>query len=205
MDRTPNDPNLFKINAEPPQGALARIREEPADKLAGAVAMTDALLSVPDQKEGLSLVYVKALAMRAGYSTSTPTPDRDSVDLRIHAGGVSRPALDLQLKATAHLGESRDGFLPFRLGIKNYDDLRGPTQTPRVLVVFELPQDESQWMTVTAEQLVLRRCAYWLSLQQGHADVTGQETVTVHIPDRNLFDVQTLRTLMDRSRRGEMI
>ena len=42
------------------------------------------------------------------------------------------------------------------------------TQTPRLLVVLELPADESQWMTVTREELVLRRRAYWLSLQQGH-------------------------------------
>ena len=98
----------------------------------------------------------------------------------------------------------RDGFLPFRLGIKNYDDLRVATQTPRVLVVLDLPRDESHWMTVTPEQLVLRRCAYWLSLQQGHDEVTGQETVTVRIPERNLFDVETLRMLMERSRRGEI-
>ena len=111
----------------------------------------------------------------------------------------------MQLKATVALGEPRYGFLPFRLGIKNYDDLRLATQTPRLLVVFELPTAESQWMTVTDEELILRRRAYWLSLQQGHDEVTGQETVTVRIPERNLFDVETLQTLIDRSRRGEII
>ena len=49
--------------------------------------MNDALLSEADQKEGLSLVYVKALAIRAGYSCSIPDPDRDSIDLCIRAGG----------------------------------------------------------------------------------------------------------------------
>ena len=61
--------------------------------------MTDSLLTVPDQEEALSRVYVKAVAARAGYGTAHPVPDRDSVDLRIHAGGPMRPALDLQLKA----------------------------------------------------------------------------------------------------------
>ena len=55
--------------------------------------MTATLLSGPDQKEGLSLAYVKALAARAGFSTAVPDPDRDSVDLRIMAGGPRRPAL----------------------------------------------------------------------------------------------------------------
>ena len=166
--------------------------------------MTDTLLTVPDQKEGLSLVYAKALATRAGYSTSVPEPDRDSVDLRIQAGGPRRPALDLQLKATVDLGGPQAGFLWFRLRIKNYDDLRAATQTPRLLVVLDLPKDEPCWMTVTTEHLVLRRRAYWLNLQHGHAEIVGQQSVTVRIPERNVFNVETLRRLMEQSRSGEI-
>lgn len=73
-----------------------------------------------------------------------------SVDLRIQAGGPRRPALDLQRKATTGFGEPQAGGLSFRLPMKNYNDLRIFTQTPRLLVVLELPQDESQWMTVTS-------------------------------------------------------
>ena len=166
--------------------------------------MTATLLTGPDQKEGLSLAYVKALAARAGFSTAVPEPDRDSVDLRIMAGGPRRPALDLQLKATADLAEAQDGFRRFRLRIKNYNDLRVETQTPRLLVVLDLPQDEAQWMTVTTEELVLRRRAYWVSLQRAHEEVMSQETVTVPIPEGNVFDVATLQTLMERSRSGDI-
>ena len=166
--------------------------------------MTDGLLSSTDQKEGLSLVYAKALAVRAGYSVSVPQPDRDSVDLRIQAGDAYRPALDLQLKATAGISKPRDGVVPFRLSIKNYNDLRVETQTPRLLVVLELPRDKMRWMSVTRKKLVLRRRAYWLSLQQDHDEVTGQDTVTVRIPKQNLFTVEALRKLMDQSRAGEL-
>ena len=166
--------------------------------------MTGTLLTGPDQKEGLSLVYTKALATRAGFLSSVPEPDRDSVDLRIQAGGPRRPALDLQLKATVDLGEPQAGRLPYRLSVKNYNDLSILTQTPRLLVVLELPKDNARWMTVTAEELVLRRRAYWLSLQQGHEEIVGQQTVTVHIPEQNVFDVETLRALMERSRKGEI-
>lgn len=110
--------------------------------------MTATLLAGPEQKEGLSLAYVKALAARAGFSTATPEPDRDSVDVRIMAGGPRRPALELQLKATVGLAEAQDGFRRFRSGIKNYNDLRVETQTPRLLVVLDLRQDEAQWMTL---------------------------------------------------------
>ena len=165
--------------------------------------MTATLLAGPDQNEGLSVAYVKALAARAGLSTAVPEPDRDSVDVRIMAGGPRRPALDLQLKATTELAEAQNGFRRFRLRIKNYDDLRVETQTPRLLVVLDLAQDEAQWMTVTTEELVLRRRAYWVSLQQGHEEVVRQETVTVRIPEGNVFDVATLQTLIERSRSGD--
>ena len=167
--------------------------------------MTGTLLTDPDQKEGLSLVYARAVATRAGFLTSVPMPDRDSVDLCIQAGGPHRPALDLQLKATVDLGEPQAGVLRFRLPTKNYNDLRILTQTPRLLVVLELPKDESRWMTVTTEELVLRRRAYWLSLQQGYGEeVVAQQTVTIHIPEHNLFDVEALQMLMERSRKGEI-
>ncbi len=164
--------------------------------------MTDNLLTGADQKENLSLVYAKALAARAGYLVSVPEPDRDSIDLRIQAGGAHRPALDLQLKATANISDPRNGSLSFRLPIKNYDDLRIATQTPRLLVVLELPNDDLQWLTVTREELILRRCAYWLNFQRNHEEVTGQDTVTVHSPEENILDVDGLRELMKRSREG---
>lgn len=164
----------------------------------------ETLLSAPDRKEALSRVYVKALAARAGYSTSVPEPDRDSVDLRIQTGGPRRPALDLQLKATTNLAEPQRGLLRFRLSIKNYRDLSVETQTPRILIVLELPEDESRWMTVTSEELVLRRRAYWLSLQQEHEEIVDQSTVTVRIPERNVLDVETLHGLMEQSRTGEI-
>ncbi len=46
------------------------------------------LLTANDEKEGLSVAYVKALATRAGFVTSTPDTDRDSVDMRVQAGGA---------------------------------------------------------------------------------------------------------------------
>ncbi len=109
--------------------------------------MAEGLTTEADEKERLSPVYIHALAARAGFLTSEPKPDRDSVDLRIQAGGAYRPAIDLQLRATSSLGAPRGGALPFLLSIKNYDELRIETQTPRLLVVLELPKDPDLWLT----------------------------------------------------------
>lgn len=149
-------------------------------------------------------MYVMALAARAGYMTSVPGPDRDSIDLHIQEGGPSRPALDLQLKATTRLAQAQDGLLRFRLSSKNHRDLSVATQTPRLVVMLQLPNDESRWMTVTSEELVLRHRAYWLSLQQGHEEVVDQGTVTVRIPKDDLLDANSIEALMERSRKGEI-
>lgn len=165
--------------------------------------MTDTLLTSPDQEEALSRVYAQAVAARAGYITASPDLDRDGIDLRIHAGGAMRPALDLQLKATVNLGEPKDGCFHFALKRRNYNLLRIETQTPRLLVVLDLPKDERQWMTITENELILKHRAYWLNLK-GYEETVNRSSVTVRIPRENLFDVEALQTLMGQSRKGRI-
>lgn len=165
--------------------------------------MTDALLSFHDQEEALSRVYVQAVAARAGYNTANYVLDRDGIDLAIQAGGAMRPALDLQLKATVNLGEPKDGCFRYALKRRNYDLLRMDTQTPRLLVVLDLPTDEYRWMTINENELILRHRAYWLDLK-GHKETTNRSSVTVKIPSENLFNVEVLQALMEQSRKGRI-
>ena len=165
--------------------------------------MADNLLTTPDRQEALSRAYAHAVAARAGYITAVYEVDRDGVDLRIQAGGSMRPALDLQLKATINLGASSNGYFRFPLKRRNYDLLRTETQTPRLLVVLDLPKDERLWMTITADKLILRYRAYWLNLK-GAEETSNKTSVTVRIPERNLFAVDSLRALMEQSRQGSI-
>ena len=165
--------------------------------------MTDNLLTTPDRQEALSRAYAHAVAAQGGYMTAVYTEDRDGVDLRIQAGGAMRPALDLQLKATVNLTRSNEGHFRFPLKRRNYDLLRIDTQTPRLLVVLDLPKDEHRWMTITADELVLRHRAYWLNLK-GRDETANQTSVTVRIPEQNIFDVENLRALMEQSRQGSI-
>ena len=110
-----------------------------------------------------------------------------------------RPAIDLQLKATVKLNPAGNRHYRFKLNRRNYDLLRIQTQTPRVLVVLDLPRYEDQWIKVTTDELALRRCAYWLSLV-GADETDNRSSVTVLIPMENVFDVKNLRLIMDRGR-----
>lgn len=165
--------------------------------------MIDALLTPQLQEEALSRVYAHAVAAQAGFSTAVYAVDQDGIDLRIQAGGAMRPALELQLKATINLRSSGDEVYRFPLNLRNYDLLRIPTQTPRLLVVLDLPQDQNLWMTITEQELILRHRAYWRNLK-GAEETTNTTSVTVDIPKENVFDVAALQTLMEQSRVGSL-
>lgn len=163
--------------------------------------MTDPLLTSADREEALSRAYVDAVAAGAGYIVATMNFDRDGIDVEIRAGGALRPCLDLQLKATINLGEANGGEFRFPLKRRNYDLLRLPTMVPRLLVVLSLPADESEWLSVTAEQLILRRCAFWANLT-GLPETVNKDSDTVSILEKNLFDVEGLKALMKDASNG---
>lgn len=164
-------------------------------------AADDALLTDNDRKEALSRAYVYAVAAFAGYTVSVEDFDRDGIDLRVHAGGRLSPAVGLQLKATERLGDAhRDGNYRYNdLPAGNYERLIRPSQVPRYLVLLALPPDESDWLTVSVDRLLMGRCAYWVSLS-GAPEKHNRATVTVSIPPGNLFDPDALQLLLERSR-----
>lgn len=66
-----------------------------------------------------------------------------------------------------------------------------------------LPKDEKQWMTVTTTELVMRRRAYWRNLR-GADEKPNSQSITVCIPEGNVFDVEGLHRLMELSRSGSL-
>jgi Domain of unknown function (DUF4365) len=163
----------------------------------------DQLLTDTDSESALSIAYVHAVAASAGYNCGEPGgPDRDSIDIQIAAGGGMRPKLDIQLKATTRLKKTATNY-SFALKKKNYDDLRVETQTPRILVVLDLPAEPDKWLQIADNRLSISRYAYWVSLS-GKPDSDNEKTITISIPQENRFDVDSLRILMERSRTGSV-
>lgn len=164
--------------------------------------MTDALLADTDIEEAFSAAYAHAVAAGAGYVVSQKTFDRDGVDLTIEAGGDVRPKLDIQLKSTINLTDAGDKF-QFPLRKRNYDLLRIACQTPRILVVMHLPTTRGEWLGVTPSSLILRNCAFWLSLRNAPAS-DNATSVTVSLPKSQRFDIEGLQALMEQSRTGSV-
>ncbi len=153
-------------------------------------------MQLNDQKEEFSFAFVHAVASTAGFQVELPRRDRDSVDGQI----ISDLAIiEFQAKATAQQVE-RNGEFRFPLPIKNYDDLRNPdAMALRVLVVVKMPDDPSQWLSQTDEQLCLQGHAVW-ELLRGRDAVGNQTSVTIPIPSTNRFDCDGLASLMETAK-----
>ncbi len=154
-----------------------------------------------DIKQELSYLYVHALATKLGYSFERTQIDRDSVDATVCAQGrvlgskaiIHSPKIDLQLKATST--EFDEDPMPFRLSMKNYDDLRVVTMVPKMLVILVLPMDENLWIRWSEAELALKGKAYWMSLR-GKSFVPNSTSVTIHIPHENRLTDSSFREWM---------
>jgi len=156
-------------------------------------------MTAEQQKEQFSIAYVRAVAAAAGVNIYKPEVDDDSVDIgfctRIVRERMQRPKLEAQLKCTAGAAGDETAFR-FPLKVKNYNDLRGDDLVPRVLILVIVPPDVIGWLTQTAEQMVLRKSAFWVQLT-GQPETANNTTVTVSVPKNQLFDVPALRRLLE--------
>jgi hypothetical protein len=153
------------------------------------------------RKEQFSNAYVRAVASVAGFTLAKPEVDDDSIDLilaqRGGAGTVRSPRMEMQLKCTGR-DIINNGGLHFPLKLKNYDDLRvDDVLVPRILVVLCVPDDLSDWIEHTEQQMLIRHCAYWVSLR-GLPASPNIANVTVQLPQGNLFNPASLTQIMAR-------
>ena len=158
-------------------------------------------------KEGLSRAFILAVAHRAGlncafqafdYGLDGSFRDVKTVGSRRVESGFS---IDFQAKASENCTLD-DDFVTYSLESKSHKDLvDGTVGAPRILIVLALPADKTKWLEVSAESLVLRRSAFWMSLR-GEAPTSNKTTQVVKIPRAQVFDVQAVTGMFGRVRAG---
>lgn len=154
-------------------------------------------------KSELSYGVLHAVAARARFGCEIG--GRHSDDLGIDARivvqdyfGEDAPltnfTLDIQLKATSQQLSFDGERFSFRLTTAHYDKLRSESVVaPRYLVVLLLPENAAEWLELTSEQLICRRCLYWVSLL-GAPEVSTQN-ISVYLPDSQILTPDALREL----------
>jgi len=160
------------------------------------------------REEQFSCAYLMAVAAKAGCVLGELRVDDDSVDWvirhKMEGNKNPRPEIDIQLKCTQNFYEQK-GLYKFALSKKNYDDLRLTNLShPRILVIVNIPREDHLWLSLTGNELILRKCGYWLSIE-GLPNVKNKSTITVNIPARNVFSPFTLLSLLERISNGEKL
>lgn len=157
------------------------------------------------QQERFADAFLLAVAASAGCSAAKPDVDHDSIDWTLACKLTPRrPKIDIQMKST--INNSGTGtHIHYALVRKNYDELiTTEVLVPRLLVLVLLPDDPEAWLELTVDQLLLRHCAYWVSLN-GLPPTENETSVTVRVPRNNVFDVASLQAIMNKINIGAAI
>lgn len=144
-------------------------------------------LDETERKELFSYAYIRAVCASSGLAVDKPTTDLDSRDVRIYCRGAAE--LYAQVKCTENLPDGGSHF-SFALKIGDYNNLRKETVAPTVLIVVHVPHEVTDWVGQTADELALRRCAYWVSLV-GAPETPNEANVTIHLPKTQMFSRET--------------
>ncbi len=168
-----------------------------------------------DIESELSYAYLHAVASKAKMSCSFGNrhDDNNGVDAKLSAigpfdggGYLNDISMNIQLKATKSTPTFVGDYISYLIqGIKRYDELRLTNLfTPRFLVVLFLDEVSDNWLQITADQLIIKKCAYWVSLR-GAPDSTNGTGQTIYIPKENLLTPSALHTIASTLSRKEKI
>jgi hypothetical protein len=152
----------------------------------------------------LSYAYLHAVCSKAGFSCKQGDRHDDGagVDAEIiYRGRLDHPhfteiQLNIQLKSTTIQSVvANDRVSYFLKGINRYNKLRtNDSANYKILVVLFLPENPDEWLKCTADELVMKKAAYWVNLY-GAPQVDTSSGTTVYLPTANLLTPEALTTL----------
>jgi len=170
-------------------------------------------LSSLDIESELSYVYLNAVASLAGMSCKLGSrhDDNRGIDAMVTAwlspsepAALTEVSFNVQLKATVTTPADDGSHLSYFLKeVSRYNDLRAATiAVPRILVVLFLPSEATDWLAHSVDDLVMRRCAYWVTLR-GAPEVMTMSGTTVKLPKAQVLSPEGITALAEcLSRRG---
>ena len=163
------------------------------------------------RKEDISISYISAICAHAGISYETVRHDEDSTDgiLRkfVSFEGIKyNSELHIQLKSTSSKSQYSDkgDKIVYKLKAKNFNDLCCPGTVPIILGLLILPENETDWVAWSPEELLIKGCMYWADLSS-ETESNNKNTVDIKIDKSNLINVETLLQMMEKIARGELL
>lgn len=157
-------------------------------------------LPLDQMKEQLSIAYVRMIVAAAGCSASVNSTDFDAVDIGVHSSASyevrDEPRFDVQLKCTSQ-DVVRDEHVSWKVDERTHRKLTNPKRAvPAVIGVLVVPQDAGLWLDHDEERLLTASTMYYMEGRHMPPLPSGQGSITLHIPRRNLFNVNSVLDLM---------
>lgn len=158
-------------------------------------------------KERLSVSYVTAVAAKAGVAchlTTQPEYGTDAHLVRVRKlrnGKYSDTGhiINCQIKATT-TGLLDDDNVVYDMRVDDYNKLAEWEGGICILVLFCLPKDPEEWLSLSEDELVLKRCCYWKRVSDPPSQ--NKYSQRVLIPRSQVFTPQTIVGLLEKVRQG---
>lgn len=167
------------------------------------------MIPVQRRQEALSLAFLGAVVGTAGWTHDVHVSDF-GIDATVHyiqkrGDEFLETGHDLCIQMKSTTRARRNGLhLVHDLEVRAYNHLADTdVGTPRILVLYCMPADDSKWLSIGGRASTLRRCGYWKSLR-GLSASTNSSTQRIKIPTANLFDCTALNSIMSRIRAGNL-
>lgn len=165
-------------------------------------------------QEDLSRSYVQAIAAKAGVTLSLQGRNHDykvdgtfhqvsCIDNKLVESGFN---LDFQLKATINAIYDYTS-IKYDLDAATYNAHvkrnNNANAASIVLIILALPKDSDTWLSLSEEELVLKKCCYWIFLKGLKASNLIRKRIK--IPRCNQLTPRQVTQFLDKLTAGEVL
>jgi hypothetical protein len=112
---------------------------------------------------------------------------------------------DFQTKTTVDWAEAGTDII-YDLEATAYNDLvarAGSGALPFLLIVLCLQRDETTWLAISGNELILKKCAFWCQLSG--PPTTNGDSKRIRIPNINAFSPDAVERILTDIRNGAML
>lgn len=161
-------------------------------------------MTIEQIKEQLSNRFIGILAVNKGFVIDKPELDLGTdYQLKktrsyVMANGNTRYTtdsryIDIQLKSTTEISIiDEPQVIKYDLEAKSYNDMIDRQDSgfvPLILILFILPHDINNWVEIDANEIKLRKHAYWYVPPSGSVQTTNTTSKRIEIPKTNMLGV----------------
>lgn len=155
-------------------------------------------------QEDLSCAYISAVAAKAGFNCGPFHGHDYGIDRvisfveKLDNKMVTAHPLYIQVKATYNfIDDNPENCIIYDLDVGAYNMLiREDIGIPIILVLYCMPRDENEWVSVEEQNTTLKYCGYWISLR-GNPRTQNTSKIRIRIPKERIFNELALKSIMN--------